>query len=205
MRKRSWILLALFLGSALPSAAQRSTASLTGTVTDADGAVLVAAQVVLRAAETGFTRTTSTNSLGIYSFADVPAGRYTLDVQQEGFKGAVVSDLVLNVADVRRVDVQLELGALAEEITVTADAVPVETIGGEVAGLVSGEQVRELPLNGRNFTQLTLLMPGVSAPDNFDTKNKGLMTGSDLSVSGGAVTANLWTVDGANNNDVGSN
>src|SRR6185295_3713743 len=96
-------------------------------------------------------------------------------------------------------------GELKEEITVQAPAIVVETIGGEVTGLVTGEQVRELPLNGRNFTQLALLMPGVSAPENFDTKNKGLMTGSDLSISGGGVTSNLWTIDGANNNDVGSN
>jgi hypothetical protein len=197
--------LALLLGSVLPSAAQRSTASVTGTVTDADGAVLVGAQVTARAEETGLTRSTRTNEAGIYRLADVPPGRYTLDVQHEGFKGAMVTDLVLNVADIRTVDIRLEVGAVAEEITVVADAVAVETIGNEVAGLVTGEQVRELPLNGRNFTQLTLLMPGVAAPDNFDTKNKGLMTGSDLSVSGGAVTANLWTVDGANNNDVGSN
>ena len=80
-----------------------------------------------------------------------------------------------------------------------------KTVGGEVAGLVTGEQVRELPLNGRNFLQLALLMPGVSAPDSLNVKDKGLLSGSDMSVSGGAITSNLWTVDGANNNDVGSN
>ena len=73
----------------------------------------------------------------------------------------------------------------------------------DAAGL--SEQVRELPLNGRNFLQLALLMPGVSAPDFLNVKDKGLLGGSDLSVSGSAVTANMWTVDGANNNDVGSN
>ena len=65
--------------------------------------------------------------------------------------------------------------------------------------------MRELPLNGRNFLQLATLMPGVSAPDFLNVKDKGLLGGSDLSVSGGDVTANMWTVDGANNNDVGSN
>ena len=65
--------------------------------------------------------------------------------------------------------------------------------------------MRELPLNGRNFLQLATLMPGVSAPDFLNVKDKGLLGGSDLSVSGSGVTANLWTVDGANNNDVGSN
>ena len=65
--------------------------------------------------------------------------------------------------------------------------------------------MRELPLNGRNFLQLATLMPGVSAPDTLNVKDKGLLGGSDMSVSGGDVTANIWTVDGANNNDVGSN
>ncbi len=167
--------------------------------------MLPGAQVTVRSAETGFTRVATTSGAGVYTVADVPAGRYVITVHLEGYKEAVVSEVVLNVADVRTIDVRLEVGAVAEEITIVADPIAVETIGGEVAGLVTGEQVRELPLNGRNFTQLTLLMPGVAAPDGFDTKNKGLLTGSDLSVSGGAVTANLWTVDGANNNDVGSN
>ena len=85
-----------------------------------------------------------------------------------------------------------------------ADTLVVKTSGGEVAGLVTGAQVRELPLNGRNFLQLALLMPGVSAPDGLNVKDKGLLSGSDMSVSGAAVTSNLWTVDGTNNNDVGS-
>ena len=69
----------------------------------------------------------------------------------------------------------------------------------------SPESIEKLPLNGRNFMQLTQLMPGVTTLDNFNTKNKGLLTGSDISVSGGSVTSNMWSVDGANNNDVGSN
>ena len=80
-----------------------------------------------------------------------------------------------------------------------------KVLGGDVSGVITGEQVRELPLNGRNFLQLATLMPGVSAPDFLNVKDKGLLGGSDLSVSGSDVTANLWTVDGANNNDVGSN
>ena len=81
----------------------------------------------------------------------------------------------------------------------------VQTVGGEVAGLVTGEQVRELPLNGRNFLQLTTLMPGVSAGNDFNTKDRGLMSGISLAVSGSGLSNNMWMVDGANNNDVGSN
>ena len=92
-----------------------------------------------------------------------------------------------------------------EVVNVEASSTPVKLVGGDVSGVITGEQVRELPLNGRNFLQLATLMPGVSAPDFLNVKDKGLLGGSDLSVSGGDVTANMWTVDGANNNDVGSN
>jgi len=203
-RKQQLVLVLLLLVISVPALAQRYTATLRGTVTDATGAVLPGATVTITGTETGLSRVAYTNPSGNFTF-DLPVGAYQLTVELEGFKKAVVSDIELNVADERRLDVGLELGEIVEEITTTASSIYVETVGGEVAGLVRGEQIRELPLNGRNFVQLTLLMPGVSVPDGFNTKNKGLMTGTDMSVSGSAVTNNLWTVDGANNNDVGSN
>ncbi len=126
-------------------------------------------------------------------------------MELQGFKTGERTDVQLNVADDRAVDFALDPGQVQETVSVEASAVQVKTIGGDVSGVVTGQQVRELPLNGRNFLQLATLMPGVSAPDFLNVKDKGLLGGSDLAVSGGAVTANLWTVDGANNNDVGSN
>lgn len=189
---------------AIPLAAQQ-TASVRGTVTDESGGLVQGATVTAISSETGLTRETATNGAGFYSIANLPIGLYVLSVEQEGFSAAVVNDIQLNIHDTREINVTLEVGQITDSITTESSAVLVETVGGEVAGLIDGEQVRELPLNGRNFLQLTLLMPGVSAPDSFNTKNKGLLTGSDLSVSGGMTTGNLWTVDGANNNDVGSN
>src|SRR6185503_15186534 len=185
--------------------AQRITATIRGTVTDSTGAVVPGANVTVRGENTGFTRTTVTNSSGLYTFAELPLGTYTVEVALTGFKSAVTHGITLNVADVRSADVQLEAGAVSENVTVEAPAVAVQTTGGEVAGLVTGEQVRELPLNGRNFLQLATLMPGVSQGDDFNTKDRGLMSGIELSVSGSGLGGNLWTVDGANNNDVGSN
>ena len=155
--------------------------------------------------DTGFTRSTTTNADGIYVFADLPTGHYRIDVEFAGFKSAVRTRVPLNVADDRVANFQMETGAITESVSVEANLLAVKTVGGEVSGLVTGQQVRELPLNGRNFLQLAMLMPGVSSPDGLNTKDKGLMSGSDLSVSGAASTGNLWTVDGANNNDVGSN
>jgi hypothetical protein len=199
------LLLALCVGAAGPTWGQRATATIRGSVTDTTKAAVPGAQVTARNEDTGLTRSTVTNTSGLYAFPDLPPGSYEVQIELSGFKAAVRTRILVNVADVRAVDVELSPGDVAEVVTVEAAALGVKTIGGEVAGLVTGEQVRELPLNGRNFLQLATLMPGVSAPDFLNVKDKGLLGGSDLSVSGNPVTANLWTVDGANNNDVGSN
>ena len=204
MARRLALILILTLLAA-PLAAQRFTASIRGTVTDPNGDALPGATVNLEGTETGLNRTTFTNASGIYTFGDLPVGAYEITFTLDGFKASVVSDIALHVADVREVSAALELGDVSETITVESEAIAVDTLSGEVSGLVSGEQIRELPLNGRNFVQLTLLQPGVSAPEGFDTKNKGLLAGVDLSISGSGTTGNMWTVDGANNNDVGSN
>jgi Carboxypeptidase regulatory-like domain len=205
MRKQSLLFAALLGMLASPALAQRATATIRGTVTDPTNAVIAGAKVVLTSEDQGFTRELTTNSAGIYLFPELPVGSYRVEVSFPGFKSSVHSKIVLNVADVRAVDVQLQTGAVTETVNVEVPAVAVQTIGGEVSGLVTGEQVRELPLNGRNFLQLATLMPGVSAPNFLNVKDKGLLGGSDLSVSGSSVTGNMWTVDGANNNDVGSN
>lgn len=204
MARRLAVILILSLLAA-PLAAQRFTASIRGAVTDPNGDALPGATVNLEGTETGLNRTAFTNASGIYTFTELPVGSYEVAVSLDGFNTTVVSDIALNVADVREVSVELELGNVEDTITVEAEAIPIDTLSGEVSGLIGGDQIRELPLNGRNFVQLTLLMPGVSAPEGFDTKNKGLLAGVDLSISGSGTTGNMWTVDGANNNDVGSN
>ncbi len=205
MRKALLFLVASGIVAAVPALAQRTNATIRGTVTDSTGAVVPGANVTLKGEATGSTRTVATNAAGVYSFAELPIGSYTLEVGLSGFKSAVRSKIGVTVAEVREVNVQLETGDIAETVTVEAAGVSVQTVGGDVSGLITGEQVRELPLNGRNFLQLALLMPGVAAPDFLNVKDKGLLGGSDLSVSGSAVTSNMWTVDGVNNNDVGSN
>ena len=164
--------------------------------------MIAGASVTVKGEGTGLTRSGTTNSSGVYTFTDLPVGSYQVEVSAPGFKASVVTKILLNVADVRAVDVSLATGQITDSVTVEVPAISVQTSGGEVAGLITGEQVRELPLNGRNFLQLALLMPGVSAPDFLNVKDKGLLGGSDLSVSGSAVTANMWTVDGASNSDV---
>ena len=112
--------------------------------------------------------------------------------------------MALSVADTRAIDIQLATGDVSEVVNVEVAAVAVKTVGADVSGLVTGQEARALPLNGRNFMQLTLLQPGVSGIDGLTTIDKGLGSGSDISVSGGSVTNNYWMVDGANNIDLGS-
>src|SRR5947207_2474907 len=203
--RRMIALTILLVALAIPSFAQRITACIRGTVTDSTGAVVPGATVTVKNENTGFSRSTVTNGVGSYSFGELPTGTYTVEVSLAGFKTVIRTGIILDVADVRAEDVQVEAGALSETVTVESPAVAIQTIGGEVAGLVTGEQVRELPLNGRNFLQLGTLMPGVSQGDGFNTKDRGLMSGIELAVSGSGLGGNLWMVDGANNNDVGSN
>jgi hypothetical protein len=205
MRRVVLLLLCALALSSVPAFAQRFSATLRGTVTDSSGAVIPGVTVTARNRDTGLTRSATTDEAGLYTFAELPVGVYEVDAELSGFKKAVLQNVELNVADVRVADLVLNTGALTETVTVEAAALQVQTSGGDLAGLVTGEQVRELPLNGRNFVQLALLQPGVTAMDTFNSKDKGLMTGVDMSVSGSLTTGNLWTVDGANNNDVGSN
>src|SRR5258708_7018280 len=103
------------------------------------------------------------------------------------------------------VNVALQIGSAGEQVTVEASTIQVETNTGAVGNVVEGNEVRELPLNGNNFVQLTQLMPGVSPLSSFNVVKKGLEGGTDFSVNGNSVTSNLFLVDGVNNNDIGSN
>ena len=205
MSRQRLLLVALVLLLAMPAFAQKFTAAIRGTVTDPTDAAMSAAKVTLTNEATGVSRSVTTNTAGAYSFPDLPVGSYRVEVESAGFKTAVRSKVVINVADVREVNVKLETGAITETVSVEANPNAVKTVGAEIAGLVSGEQVRELPLNGRNFLQLTLLQPGVTADENLNTRDKGLAGGANISVSGGSITSNLWLVDGADNVDHGSN
>ena len=191
---------------AVPAYAQKITGTMRGTVTDPTGAIIAGAKVTIKNEDTGLTRSVTTTSAGIYSFAELPVGSYRVEVEHPG----------LQVRGPQQG--HAERGRRARGRHPARDRR--RQRGGERRGRrrsrsrrsaptsrasSPGRRSRALPLNGRNFMQLTLLQPGVTGIDGFNTIDKGLAGGSDVSVSGGSVTTNLWTVDGANNNDVGSN
>ncbi len=197
--------LLLMLGASSAVQAQITTAALRGSVTDEQGAAIAGAEVTITNVDTGFTRTVTSAGDGEYNFPDLPLGTFKIRVTHSGFKASEQIGIVLHASDSLVFNTVLKLGSVSEQVTVEASAVQVETTNGELAGLINGQQVAELPLNGRNFMQLVLMVPGVATGEGFSAQGKGLKGGSDLSISGGAVDANLWLVDGAHNNDVGSN
>lgn len=189
----------------LVSAQTVTSGQLTGNVTDQNGAVVPDATVTVTDTGTGAKRTVTTSSDGNYTIPNLAPGIYNVSVTKDGFKETSVGKVVISVANVTKQNVALELGQVSETVQITADEVQVQTESGTVGEVVTGEQVRELPLNGRSFVQLTQLQPGVSAQNNLDSKSKGLFGGVDFSVNGNSAQSNLFLTDGANNNDTGSN
>jgi hypothetical protein len=198
----AWFLCLLL---SLPLAAQKDTGIIRGLVTDPSGAVMSGAQVTVTSAATSQSRNASTNVAGEYVVPELQPGTYEVRVKQTGFKEFVSKNVQLFVSSTAVVNANMQVGNITDEVTVEANPVQVETSSGTVGNVVEGREVRELPLNGRSFVQLTQLMPGVSPQANFDSKNKGLLAGVDFSVNGNNTTGNVFMVDGVNNNDVGSN
>ena len=188
--------------------AQTSTGgNLGGTVRDPSGAAVPKAEVEIKEETTGVSRTVTTNDDGYYFASSLSAGRYTVSTSPQGFKRTVVTGVEVHVSENKLQNLELQVGQVSETVTVTSDAAPVETRSGDVSSLVSEKQVTELPLNGRNYSQLALMVPGVSPATNgsFAARGTGLDGGVDMSVNGNGSNQNLWTVDGVNNMDVGSN
>ena len=189
--------------------AQTSTVgSISGTVRDPQGAAIPGAEIVITEETTGQTRTVRTDEDGDYSAQSLPVGRYSVTVAPQGFKKTVATGVEVHVSDRVVVDLNLEVGQVTETVTVNDAAQLVETESGKVSSLVSEKQVTELPLNGRNYAALVTLVPGLSAPNEggaFGTRGTGLDSHVDVSVNGNQSNANMWTVDGVNNMDVGSN
>lgn len=187
------------------SAQTSTTGQISGNVADQSGSAVPEATIAVTRIETGESRTVTTSSDGNYTVPNLAVGTYRVTVSKSGFKETTVGGVVVNVANITRQDVALEVGQLTETVEITADTVQIETQTGALGEIVSGEQVRELPLNGRSFVQLTQLQPGVAPSTGQNNISKGLFGGVDFSVNGNSAQSNLFLTDGANNNDTGSN
>jgi len=207
----TWLWLGMLLiALALPLASNaQDTGYISGTVTDKSGAAVVGADVVITNTAGSLTRTTTTNSDGAYVVAGLPGASYNISVTAKGFQKYSATNVVLDVAQKIRVDVQLTVGAVTEIVEVTGESVAqVETQSSALSSTITGKQVNELELNGRQFTQLAALSPGVSNQTFGATgTDDGVVgvTNIQFSINGGRYEYNNWELDGGDNMDNGSN
>src|SRR5207302_238415 len=201
----AFVTLILALACPLASRAQ-DTGYISGTVTDKSGAAVVGAEVVITNTAGSLTRTTTTNSDGAYVVAGLPGGTYNLVVTAKGFQKYSASKVVLDVAQKIRVDVQLTVGAVTDVVEVTGESVAqVETTSSDLTSTITGKQIDNLVLNGRNFTQLVNLAPGVVNQTGQDEGTVGVYGNVAYSMNGGRTEYNNWELDGGDNMDNGSN
>jgi hypothetical protein len=190
----------------VPALFAQGTGSITGTVRDNTGAVVPKAEVTLTDTSTGTSLHTTTNAEGEFLVAAIPPGTYDLAVTSPGFNRFESKGIILRVAQRARVDAQMTVGEVKTAVTVVgSDATQVETESSEVSGLVTGKQISQLILNGRNFTQLVTLTPGVSNQTGQDEGTVGVYGNVNFSVNGGRAEYNNWEIDGGDNMDNGSN
>lgn len=188
------VALVLAAGFSRPVLAQMETATLSGRVTDPQGAVVPDAEVVVTNIDVNVSVSTMTNQLGIYVTPNLRPGRYRLSIRKEGFKQIVQTQIVLHVQDTIALNFALEVGSVAQSVTVTGGAPLVNTESGAVGTVVDRQFVGNLPLNGRTFQSLIALTPGVVLTN---------LTGNEeghFSVNGQRTNANYFTIDGVSAN-----
>lgn len=188
--------------------AQEETAAMNGQITDHDGLAVAGVKVQALNAGTNVSYLADTNETGLYNFPTLPAGTYTVTATKAGFQQAVRPGVELHVSEVIRLKFSLQVGSVAQSVTVEGGAPLVETTSSEIGGLVNSKQIEDLPLNGRNYIDLSLLQAGVTnSLNSTGTNGFGGMTGTVYSSNGAPVISNNFLLDGtqiANQSDWGT-
>lgn len=195
--------LAALLTDDTPLSAQTNVAQLSGRITDASGGALPGATVTATSEQTGLAQTSVTDDTGGYVFVSLPAGSYKVRVELTGFKPVERVSVVLDAASRRAADFQLEVGDLTETISIAAVTSQVETQSGDVSRVITGEQVNNIALNGRNYAQLLQLLPG-AVTTSTNPFGIGLST-TGQAINGVRSPSTYFMVDGADNMDNGGN
>src|SRR4029450_11232679 len=193
----SAVLLATLLTPAR-SWAQLSTAEINGRVTDTSGAALPGATVTMMQTGTGLTRSVVTDASGLYLISNLPTGPYRLEVALQGFRTYVQTGLVLQVGAAPTVNATLALGTLEESVTVEAAAPLVDVRSAGISSVVEQERIVELPLPGREVTDLIILAGGAFQAGR--PGNKGFQGGVQITVAGSMLAGIAYTLDGAMHN-----
>jgi hypothetical protein len=185
------------------AAAQGTTGSIAGFVTDESKAALPGATVTIKEVETGQSRVLTTDEQGRYRADALVPGKYAVVVELSGFRTAQYDDVTLSVGQASTLNVQLQIGGISERVVVTGEATLVATRQSSVTALVEQTQIRELPLNGRDFSQLTLLQLGVtSSPSSQQQVDRGM--GTQVSIAGARPNQISYQLDGTDANTQGN-
>src|ERR1700681_116092 len=189
--------------------AQVSGATLSGTISDPSGAVIAGAQVSITNKATGIVRTVTTDNAGLYSAPNLQPGPYEVAISAMGFSTTKEQNLTLTVGAQQTMDVALKIGTAEQTVLVTEAAQAVQLGTSTISSEIQSKQVLDMPLNGRDWTSLATLSPGVNAIETqmaFETGsprgNRGF--GSQLTISGGRPTQNNYRLDGNSINDYSS-
>jgi len=184
----------------------QDTGYIGGTVIDKSGAAIAGAEITLKNLAGSLTRTTVSNGDGAYVIPGLPGDSYDMTVTAQGFQKFLARKIVLTVGEKARIDVSMTVGGVNQTIEVTGESVAqVETTSSEIGSTITGKQVNQLELNGRNFTQLVNLTPGVVDQTGSDEGKVGIYGNVSYSMNGGRTEYNNWELDGGDNMDNGSN
>jgi Carboxypeptidase regulatory-like domain len=180
--------------------AQQITASVRGIVTDPSGALVEGANVTVRQTETGLTRSSTTDHAGAYLLLELPVGHYQLQIEHSGFQAYIQQGISLDVNESATVSVALKVGGAKDKVEVDADADIIQASITSLGTVVSERELLDLPLNGRNFTQLGLLQPGVvPLTPGLAEAGGSLRASQSYAVNGQRPESNNFLIDGANN------
>ena len=191
--------------------AQISSGTILGSVTDNQGAKVANAKVIVTNVDTDTTVTVETDARGSFKASDQPIGTYRVEAQRNGFKTSIEGPFTLTVGQQAVVDFTLSIGAVTETVSVDANVPAVETTDSTVSWLVGQDQMENLPLNGRNFVQLTLLTPGIQPVPQENTEGGsalvpfGFGSPQRFSVAGGRPQGQLFLLDGTDTAGVWGN
>jgi outer membrane receptor protein involved in Fe transport len=199
------VLVGILLLSAIPLLAQRTTADVLGTVTDATGAVLPGVKITVHSLETSADFSAESDKNGDYEVTSLPVGRYSIKAVTSGFKTWSVPQVTLAIGDRLRQDVHLELGTLGQTVEVTASSPALQSDSSSLSNLISTDALQNLPLNGRNFVALAQLTAGAA-----EGESSGLPSGtrpddrrltSAVTVNAQPTSFNNFTIDGMDDNE----
>ncbi len=185
------------------SIGQTTTGAITGSVTDPSGAVIPNVKITATNTATNINNTTQSNEAGVFNFPFLPIGDYTVTAEAQGFKRVVLGPFPLEVNQIARVDPKMEVGVVTESVEVRDFTPALQTESTQTGAVLSSTKLTEIPLNGRNFANLTLLAPGAVStnPQNMTTSGRFQNQGSRPYVNGNREQTNNFLLDGIDAND----